>query len=132
MSTRDLEPTFTLLVYVPPGQEKVEKSLFRDVQATIPRRVIEICRYFDDFKKRLCVPLAADAVALLFPIDRTDLMNLVALSEFLNGIPVFIVLPDQNPDMAALAHRLRPRFLTFTEDSLTDLFSVIRKRFGSR
>ncbi|MBN1653242.1 MAG: hypothetical protein JXA30_05640 [Deltaproteobacteria bacterium] len=127
MSVLDLESSFRLLVYVPPGREEVEKLILCDIEKTIPRSLIEVFRSFDDVKKRLSVPLAWDAVALLVPIDRADLLNLVALSEFLNGIPVLILLPDQNPETVAIAHQLRPRFLTFIGDDSADLLSVIKK-----
>jgi hypothetical protein len=97
------------------------------LQSVTPPNEIEIYRSLDGFQKRLLLPIDSDVIALLIPAGDADLQNLVALSEFLNGIPVLIVLPDQDPKMVAIAHQLRPRFLTFEGDDDSYLLSVIEK-----
>ncbi|MGA1871360.1 MAG: hypothetical protein ACMUJM_22750 [bacterium] len=66
-------------------------------------------------------------IALLFVADYDDLVNLLSLKDIFSYIRLIIVLPTHNEELIALAHRLRPRFLTFIDESHYTLKDVLKK-----
>lgn len=66
-------------------------------------------------------------LAVLVAASTEDLMGLVSLRDLLQDIPVLLVGPDREEQDLALAHLLRPRFLTFVDSNLAELAAVRAK-----
>ncbi|MDI6854215.1 MAG: hypothetical protein QME75_11515 [Deltaproteobacteria bacterium] len=69
-------------------------------------------------------------VAIFVAADRRALRQLLSLKEFLRRIRVILVLPDEEEETIALAHRLKPRYLCYLEDNCSELGQVVSKMLG--
>mgnify|MGYP001094117942 CR=1 FL=1 len=121
-----------LIVYFAFGDNDAEVSLLHAAEKAIPLENVELYRSVESVRDRLRPPNLEALVALFVPSGKADLEELVSLADFLNGIPVLIILSDRDPKSIAIAHRLRPRFVTFAGDDLAEVLSVINKMGKAR
>jgi hypothetical protein len=73
---------------------------------------------------------AAVPLVIFIAQDRLALRQLVSLKEFLWRIKIILVLPDDEEETIALAHRLKPRYLCYLEDDCSELGQVVNKMLG--
>ena len=103
------------------------KELEGIIAAQVPGSAIERFRDAKTFSARLRKPhYDVDVIVLLLP-TRQDLEALVNLRELLSGILVIVIMPDQEHDTIAGAHRLYPHFLTFIDRGFMDVAAVLQK-----
>lgn len=88
---------------------------------------LEIHRSVDTLAIGLCKKRCVDAIAILMINNNQTLVKLTALSELLNDVKIILVLPDRSPDTIAAAHRLYPRFISYMDGDLNDVFAVLGK-----
>ena len=103
------------------------KRLLRTAVSHIPRERIEHCRTLTELEVRLRQPLDGQGIAMLHTANRDELEAMIACRELLNDFRIILALPDNGEDMTALAHVLKPRFLIFSSDDLTDASVVLGK-----
>jgi hypothetical protein len=60
-----------------------------------------------------------------------ELDRLVAVRELFADMRLILVLADNHPDTLAKAHRLAPRFITFSDANPLSLLSVLEKMTAS-
>ena len=69
---------------------------------------------------------------VLAPPTADDLTALLALAPLVIGIPVIVLLPSSDNETLALAHRLRPRFVSSGDgawdDAATVAGNILKKR----
>lgn len=88
---------------------------------------LEIHRSVDTLAVGLCNKLCTNAIAILMIKNNQTLEKLTALSELLNDMKIILVLPDRSTDTIAAAHRLYPRFISYMDGDLHDIFAVLSK-----
>ena len=69
-------------------------------------------------------------LVVLCTATREEVEQSLALSEWLSGLPVILVLPDRDEETISLGHRLRPRLLTFADSAPSEVGSVVEKLCG--
>lgn len=126
-----LESAHRFLVYAPPDQKAAAERFLRSVQTEFPSKIVESYGSFGGFKRRLRIPISSKVIAILIPADQRDLRNLVNLSGLVNGFPVVILLSDSSPQSTAIAHQLRPRFLSFIDENPASVVAVIDRLLGA-
>jgi hypothetical protein len=72
----------------------------------------------------------AEPVVILIAADRQALRQLLSLKGFLRRIRIILVLPDDEEETIAMAHRLNPRYLCYLEDNCSELGLVVSKMLG--
>jgi hypothetical protein len=132
MTAKDPGMTRKLVAYLPGGQNGTPERYLSALEPVVPPGNVEVSRSFSDLRSRVRQPFDARLVVLLVPSGEADLARLVSLSEYLNGVPAVVILPNGQKGTTATAHRLRPRFLTAGDDDLTDVVSVIDNIFRAR
>ena len=114
----------SLLFYSPqsngPG-ERIRERLERAFQA----EGIEICRSVEALSKRLRVPKRLPGAAVAVLCNRQDLLDILAVEELLSGLNTILILPDDDADTLAKAHRMRPRFLAYSYTDPEIVVSVL-------
>jgi hypothetical protein len=79
------------------------------------------------FLNTLLRPLDCETVALALISNRDELESLLPLREISMDIPLILVLPDSHRKTISLAHRLRPRFLGFLQNGLSEVGPFLSK-----
>jgi hypothetical protein len=102
-------------------------SLQELIETTIPKGKIEIHRNFEGLSHRLREPLDNRVVAILLLTSRGDLANILSIQHLLRDIEIILLAPNSNPETIAMAHQLRPRFLTYTNSDFEELGAVLKK-----
>jgi hypothetical protein len=111
------------------AQADVESSdsLEKLVKIAFPEGKIEIFRSIEGLSRRLRDPLDNRAVAILRPNSREDLSSIHSIQHLLRDIQIVLLAPDSSPETMAMAHQLRPRFLTYINSDFEELSAVLRK-----
>jgi hypothetical protein len=88
------------------------KKLLDKLAVLRPRLNMRTCGDLMGLELQLRQPNMDSKIVILFPESAKDLEGLSTISQWLMDLPLIIVLPDRQKDTIALAHRLRPRFVT--------------------
>ena len=115
------------LFYYASSNNAHKKRLEAAIYEVIPGKSVEFFETLDDLGERLHRIIEPGSIAVLFAINREELLRMQMLRELLPEIHVILVLPDRTESTIGLAHLLLPRFLTQKEDPFTDLKKVLNK-----
>jgi len=66
-------------------------------------------------------------VVVLFAADWQDLVDILAIREFLVDVKIVLVLPDHRKETISAGHRLRPRYIGYADGSQEDVVAVLEK-----
>jgi hypothetical protein len=64
---------------------------------------------------------------VLIAADRNDLLDIFSVRELFCMIRIIIILLDREEESVRMGHQLQPRFLTYTNEELSEVYSVLRK-----
>lgn len=115
-----------LLFYARRWEEPMER-LEKLIQSSLPGDGIEIYRTIGSFLHRLQHPPDVPFVIVLFAAGEGELSDIYALHLLLQGTRLILVLPDQGEETLKAAHRLRPRYIAYTDNDFMHLIGVIQK-----
>jgi hypothetical protein len=88
---------------------------------------LEIYRTIDDLTNRLCNPHRESTIVVLFIINEKTFQELISIKEYLVNNKVILVLPDRRPETLTKAHKLRPRFISYSDTDTILISEVIDK-----
>ncbi len=117
-----------------PSREVDDGALTRSMAQWGPHLQIESFETVAAFHERLKKPRYEPACAMLFAPDRQDLADLLSIRQLFRNIPIVLVIPRSNHDVVSMAHRLRPRFLSYFEPlsneiRTEEILAVLQKMF---
>jgi hypothetical protein len=110
--------------------DKIFRDTWGKIQKTSPELGLELHRSLDSFASRLRQPGGNIAVVLLYIADKKTLSDLFVVRPLLNGLPVVILLNDQEPEILKFSHELRPRVILYTCWGIKDICSVLQRCVG--
>jgi len=119
------------LFYYASSDNAHKKRLEAAIYEVIPGKSVEFYETLDDLRERLRRIIEPGSIAVLFAINRQELLRMQMLRALLPEIYIILVLPDRTESTIGLAHLLLPRFLTQKEDPFTDLKEVLNKMVRS-
>ena len=102
------------------------------VESVVPRENIEVFGDLQSLSARLREPLEEAVLILLVPANPDDLQEILSIRYLLENVRTVVVAPNQETDTVAMAHMLRPRFLTYAGEDLQTLTSVLYKMTSDR
>ena len=110
-------------------------SIARDLRKRIQSIGLEtwagttFCTSLAALDKQLRKPLGPSSIGIMIPSDDDELADLIGMRHLLRDMRVILILPPgARPDMGhTLAHMLRPRFITRTDENLDEVTAVLRK-----
>ena len=97
------------------------------VEKLVPGVNIEIYRTIDEFSARFHKPRDDVFVAVLLAGSRKELLDFLSLINLFRDIRIILIIPDQEKETLALAHRLRPNFLCYKNSDFTEIAAVLNK-----
>lgn len=74
---------------------------------------------------------SASLVVLSVP-DKAIMDQLLDIAELFSDVPLLAIVPEGDPVILAMAHRLRPRYVCNHEDEPGDIVSVLKNIMGER
>jgi hypothetical protein len=119
-----------LLFYASKNDES-ENRLDAAIRSVAQGEAVERFVTLEDFRERLRSIVEPNSIMVLAAVDREELSKLQAFREMLTEIYIILVLPDREDDTIKLAHRLKPRFLSQTEDDFSDLSRIVAQMIRS-
>ena len=66
-------------------------------------------------------------VVVLIASNLEELNQLVEMKDLFFDVPVIVIIPDDNKFSINLGHKLRPRFLTTTDNDISILSAILEK-----
>jgi len=106
------------------------------VRKSYPEARLEVFSSSSDLALRLVHPKDKASVVVIVLSGDEETKVLLPVRHIISDTAIIVVLPDDSPDMTALAHRLRPQYISFLDSDFSELISVIgrmikiRERFG--
>jgi len=86
----------------------------------------------DDAKVKLLYRSTEINVAVLFAGTMQDLLALKSIWELLQDMRTILILPDGSEETVAVAHTMRPRFISYGDRDLHAVTAVLEKMTGLR
>jgi hypothetical protein len=107
--------------------EQSGEQLLRLIAASIPEGQLEVCRTIESLSRRLKQPLAELDIAVLQAASREELKEIFSFRHLFGDMRIILIVPNREVETIAMAHQLRPRFLSYTDGDLTVIVEVLRK-----
>jgi hypothetical protein len=115
-----------VIVYAKEGDQCGD--LFKDIiTGLVPKANIETYGIISDLSSRLHMPKRKCNIAVLIAADREDFERILAVRPLLDNVRIILVLPDRETDTVRMGHSLHPRYLSFKDNSINDIKSVLAR-----
>jgi len=88
---------------------------------------VETYETLEDFSRRFTQPLQDPSIAILLFTDCDELVETLPIRHRFQDTSLVLIVPNRDPETIALAHQLRPRFLTDLQNDLTAITAVVEK-----
>ena len=86
-----------------------------------------VYKTIDDLSQSLRQPTEDSGVAILLVSNQEDLKNTLSIRYLFQNIRIILLLSDKKAETVALAHQLRPRFLTNINSDFAEITAVLKK-----
>ncbi len=96
------------------------------------RASLEVFQDLSSFAARIRRGKDPESIALVFDPTHDDLRGLGALRDFLMGTRILLILPDQEAETIALAHRLFPTYIAYIDNGLSGIAAILGQLLKSR
>jgi hypothetical protein len=106
-----------------PSGNKLNKLIETD----LPGVEMAVYKSIDDLSQSLRRPTGNSGVAILLISNQEDLKNILSIGYLFQNIRIILLVPSKEAEIVALAHRLRPRFLTDINTDLAEVTAVLKK-----
>jgi hypothetical protein len=109
------------------SKNEAKKLLLRVLDMIVPKNKITLINDANELEHHLRQQVYENLIAVLFPSDKSELMNIISLNNLLTDIPIILVLPDRETNTIAMGHKLRARFITYADSDFLDVTAVMMK-----
>jgi hypothetical protein len=117
-----------VLFYSSPDQGGAQRFETR-IQTKFPQMTVKHFISIDSLSEEITKKTGHFTVIVFFISDRDELVDIVMLGDLLRGYRIIFILPDRDDETIALAHLMRPRFLSFGNDDLSSVIEVMDKMY---
>jgi hypothetical protein len=115
-----------------PRSEGRENELLSAVAPFISNGPLEVFSDLPSFAARVRRPKESLSVALIWNPTKEELREIGAMKHFLEGVKVLLVLPDQEAETVALAHRILPAYISYLDEGIFEIVPVLKRLTGVR
>ena len=117
-----------VILYVPNSDGD---DIRQRIEGLIPEKGLKIYRTLEGLSERLHRPIDPETILIIVACSQEKLSEIFPLRRVLGDVRTVVVVPDQEPTTVALAHQLRPRFLTYANSGFGELVAVLQKMIES-
>ena len=100
-------------------------QLRKMIEDVVPNENTETYSTIDTLGKRLSRPSYNIAVAVLLISSREELRDVLSIRHLFDNIKIVLILPDRKNETIVIGHKLRPRFLSYTDSDFIDVAVVL-------
>jgi hypothetical protein len=119
------------MIFYSPIKGRLEDRLHRVIDSVVPSGdKAGVYRDIEQLSQRLLQPKNDLTIAVLLAGGRADLINLVAIGDLFRDVRIIVIAPDRDKETVSLAHRLRPRLLTYMDSDFAEVFAVLTNLLG--
>ncbi len=119
-----------IIVYA--KEEDMKGNLIKEIIAgLVPQTNVETYGAISDLSSRLHMPQRNYDIAVLLATGKEDLEEILKIRPFLNGVRIILVLPDRESKTIRMGHSIRPRYLSFNDNPVSDVVFVLIKMIES-
>ena len=115
------------IVYYCPVTDGTFRKMKRIIELIIPSEQYKILYSLKIMEDHLRSSLADDFIIILQISSFAELQEVTLLKELIIDHRIILILPDDDPATAALAHTLRPRLITYRDSDFLDVAEVITR-----
>ncbi len=115
------------ILFINNNVDGVGERLLRAIDSQASEVALEIYCRIDCLSDRLKQLGHGLTTAVLLVTSKEELMRIYALKDLLDGIGKILILPDGEQDTISLAHKLYPRFLSYTDRDFNDVVAVLQR-----
>lgn len=115
------------LIFYEKSIDGIAEQLKQMMKPLIGEDEIKVYNTIPILSKRLSRPIDGRVIMVLVPADRNDLLDIYAIRELFGIIRIIIILPDREDESVRMGYQLQPRFLTYMNEELSEVYSVLRK-----
>lgn len=116
-----------LLIFYEKAIDGIAEQLKGMMKPLIGEDRIKVYHTISILSKRLAQPIDGKVIMVLVAADRNDLLDIYAIRELFGIIRIIIILPDREDESVRMGYQLQPRFLTYMNEELSEVYSVLRK-----
>lgn len=117
---------FCILPGNPAAGQRLEE-LAREIRASVS---VHVVRQLEDIRATLLYRWEEIGVAVLLAASRQGLLDLKAMWSLFEDLRTILILPDGEKETVAMAHTMRPRFISWGDRDLRDVKAVLEKMVG--
>jgi len=115
-----------ILLYAKAAEQFTDR--LKNLIAThFPEGKIDVYQTIESLSQRLRQPMEDPKIAILLTNSRVDLMDILSIQHLFRDTPIIFFAPDNERETIALAHQLRPRFLSDTQSDFEVISGVLKK-----
>ncbi len=115
-----------LLLYAVVPSE-VQEQAMRALEPLLPDGTVQVYQTINDLSRRLRQPKDDLTIVVLLLGSREDVLDILNIRHLFRGVRIVLVVPDLDYETITLAHRLRPRYLTYIGGNFLEISTVINK-----
>lgn len=120
-----------LLFYYSQESSQIQ-SLENLIQSFVPGDSIEVYRSLETVTERLREPIDNIKIAVFVASSLAELKKFYKLKKYFFDLRHIIILPEKDEKMIAVAHKLRPRFLSYFDNGFNVVSAVLKKMFSDK
>ncbi len=114
-----------LFLYLPrPGGRG--DDLLSAVAPFVSQGSLEVFPDLKSFSDGIRRPKNALSIALIWNPTKEDLRKVGSMRDLLSGVRILLVLPDQEKETIALAHKIFPTYITYIDGDIFEIVSVLK------
>jgi hypothetical protein len=107
--------------------ERVARLVKQALELAVPEIFLETYRSASNFARRLRQPKDDLTIVILLLADAEDFLDVLAMRHLFRDVRMIVIVPDTQDETIAMAHRLRPRYLTYIDGNFSGLSTVVDK-----
>jgi len=113
-----------LFIYMSTPGDKGDE-LLKAVAPYVSRGSLDVFSDLRSFALRVRRPKDSFSIALIWNPSKEDLREIARMRDFLTGVRTLLVLPDQETETIALAHKIFPNYITYIDEGVSEVVSVL-------
>ncbi|MRR23589.1 hypothetical protein EG830_11495 [bacterium] len=122
----------SILVYSNSDDQSLSDQLFKFITTMVPNSRVDFLQTMHALRERVQQLSKEIDVAILVAKDSEQLCELVSLKDFLEGVRIILILPDQKKETVSRATRLFPSFISTLDSGLDTVGEVLKKMIKVR
>lgn len=103
------------------------RRLQEAIEAGVSDGKSEIFESIKGLSDRFRHPARSECIAILLIMTRAELREILLIKDLFDDVRVILILPDKLSETISIAHKLRPRFLSFIDSDFKDVSTVLEK-----